>query len=95
MINTDRKMNLHTIVIISFIDLSFHIIGRGSGSFIGGFLISQFGTRQSFRYMGIAGFITGTIYSILYFVWLRSYDSHRHREEVVGNCTLIKIFFLN
>ncbi|XP_065202542.1 uncharacterized protein LOC135832927 [Planococcus citri] len=60
--------------LIGVVGMAHFSLGRGSGSFVGGCLIGQFGTRQSFRLMGIGGFITGLIYSLMYFTCLRSYD---------------------
>jgi len=38
------------------------ISGRGSGSFTGGLLIGQFGTRDAFRYMGLLAVVGGIAY---------------------------------
>lgn len=51
-----------------------HTLGRGSGSFFGGLLIGQFGTRDAFRYMGLLAVVGGITYGILHLVWLRKFD---------------------
>lgn len=46
--------------------------GRGSGSFGGGLLIAQLGTREAFRYMGLIAFLGGILYGLLHYFWLRN-----------------------
>lgn len=54
------------------------VLGRGSGSFVGGLLIGSYGTRQSFRLMGLLGIISGTIYGLLHCMWL-----HKFEKEII------------
>jgi hypothetical protein len=49
----------------------FFLAGRGFGSFIGGFLISDIGARETFRVMGYMAAVGGCIYGILHAFWLR------------------------
>lgn len=48
------------------------ISGRGSGSFVGGLLISTVGTRKSFRIMGLIAIGGGFSYFLLHYLWLRN-----------------------
>lgn len=66
-----------------------YIKGRGSGSFFGGLLIGSYGTRQSFRLMGLLGIISGTVYGLLHCMWLHKFED-RPSTEKSGNF-LIKI----
>lgn len=56
------------------------ILGRGSGSFIGGFLLATVGTREAFRVMGYLAAGGGVIYGFLHAFWLRRFDLH-HAEQ--------------
>lgn len=56
-------------------------VGRGSGSFAGGFLISSFGTREAFRYMGSVACLGGISYGLLHFFWLRKMRDTRDDED--------------
>lgn len=50
-------------------------LGRGSGSFFGGFMIGFVGTREAFRYMGLTAVTGGIAYKIIHIVWLKKYDN--------------------
>jgi hypothetical protein len=39
--------------LIGVLGMAHFSLGRGSGSFMGGFLIGEVGTRDAFRYMGL------------------------------------------
>ncbi|XP_076261099.1 major facilitator superfamily domain-containing protein 6-like [Rhynchophorus ferrugineus] len=56
--------------LIGVCGMAHYSIGRGSGSFIGGHIISKFGIRQSFRIMGLLAAISGITYTLLYRLWL-------------------------
>lgn len=45
------------------------------GSFIGGILISTYGTRVSFRVLGIAACIFGVVYIFLYYFIMRKHEN--------------------
>lgn len=60
---------------------SFIPAGRGSGSFTGGLLIGQFGTRDAFRYMGLLAVVGGIAYGLLHLVWLRKFDHNMDDSE--------------
>lgn len=55
--------------------------GRGSGSFTGGLLIGDVGTRDAFRYMGLLAVVGGIAYGLLHLVWLRKFDATAEEEE--------------
>nr|XP_015930368.2 major facilitator superfamily domain-containing protein 6 isoform X1 [Parasteatoda tepidariorum] len=46
-------------------------VGRGSGSFAGGTMMSKFGARLAFRVMGIASGAMFIAYGVFYYGWLR------------------------
>ncbi|XP_055540675.1 uncharacterized protein LOC129727167 [Wyeomyia smithii] len=52
-------------------------LGKGVGSFAGGYLIAQFGTRMGFRYMGFCAIGCGLVYKFMHLVWLKRYDKHQ------------------
>lgn len=49
-------------------------LGKGIGSFFGGFLIVQHGTRMAFRYMGYIAVVCGICYKFLHLIWLKKFD---------------------
>ncbi|KAH8377088.1 hypothetical protein KR093_003402 [Drosophila rubida] len=57
------------------------LAGRGSGSFTGGLLIGQFGTRDAFRYMGLLAVVGGIAYGLLHLIWLRKFDHTTEESE--------------
>lgn len=71
--------------------------GRGSGSFGGGFLISSFGTREAFRYMGLIACLGGICYGLLHYFWLRKIGNDVEEDDDmddIGNNLVIQIFVL-
>lgn len=63
--------------LIGVLQMAHFSLGRGSGSFVGGLLIGEFGTRDAFRYMGIAAgkskyfhHSSNLMFSYLYSQWL-------------------------
>lgn len=46
-----------------------------SGSFVGGFMIGEVGTRDAFRYMGLIAVAGGIAYKVIYFIWLKRFDT--------------------
>ncbi|XP_035227890.1 major facilitator superfamily domain-containing protein 6-like [Stegodyphus dumicola] len=54
-----------------FIDGIHYGVGQGSGSMIGGSLMSVLGSRQAFRVMGGISGLVALTYSFLHLVWLR------------------------
>lgn len=59
---------------IGILGMAHFSLGRGSGSFLGGHLMGDYGTRQSFQIMGMVSAISGVLYGILHFIWLRKFD---------------------
>ncbi|XP_049873244.1 uncharacterized protein LOC126371880 [Pectinophora gossypiella] len=57
--------------LIGVLGMAHFSLGRGSGSFGGGFLIASLGTREAFRYMGLIAFLGGVLYGLLHYFWLR------------------------
>ncbi|XP_028028976.1 uncharacterized protein LOC114242132 [Bombyx mandarina] len=58
--------------LIGVLGMAHFSLGRGSGSFGGGLLIAQLGTREAFRYMGLIAFLGGILYGLLHYFWLRN-----------------------
>ena len=73
--------NTYFIVIIIKTEI---VEGRGSGSFIGGLLIGSYGTRQSFRLMGLLGILSGTVYGLLHCMWLYKFEDQTNNTEKSG-----------
>lgn len=59
------------------------VTGRGSGSYVGGWLISIIGTRASFRLMGFLAIAGGVAYGLLHYFWLRKVELQERDEDVV------------
>lgn len=66
--------------LIGVLGMAHFSLGRGSGSFVGGLMISYVGTRDAFRYMGLLAVIGGIIYGLLHLIWLRKFD-HVLKDE--------------
>lgn len=58
-----------------------YVLGRGSGSFFGGLLIGSYGTRISFRLMGLLGIVSGTVYGLLHCMWLYKFEDKTINEK--------------
>jgi hypothetical protein len=58
------------------------VTGRGSGSCVGGWLISVIGTRASFRLMGFLAIAGGVAYGLLHYFWLRKVELKERDEDV-------------
>jgi len=56
---------------------TYYGMGRGAGSFVGGFLMKGYGTRATFRILGVAAFAT----AIFYFLFNRLYIIPKHRRQ--------------
>lgn len=59
----------------------FLITGRGVGSFIGGILMSNYGTRSAFQIFGTAAAICGVAYFVLYRLYLVKIERLRLRRK--------------
>lgn len=73
--------------LIGVLGMAHFSLGRGSGSFCGGFLIGHVGTREAFRYMGLLAVLGGCCYYAIHLIWLQKFDVHHDREdsEVIEN----------
>lgn len=60
--------------LIGVLGMAHFSLGRGSGSFFGGFLIGNVGTREAFRYMGLMAVVGGVLYYGLYLIYLKKFD---------------------
>uniref|UniRef100_A0A2M4CLI8 Putative transporter n=1 Tax=Anopheles darlingi TaxID=43151 RepID=A0A2M4CLI8_ANODA len=69
--------------LIGVLGMAHFSLGRGSGSFFGGFLISEVGTREAFRYMGLVAVAGGLAYKFIHSIWLRKYDNPDADEETI------------
>ncbi|KAM8715678.1 hypothetical protein ACLKA7_002688 [Drosophila subpalustris] len=67
--------------LIGVLGMAHFSLGRGSGSFTGGLLIGQFGTRDAFRYMGLLAVVGGIAYGLLHLIWLRKFDHTIEESE--------------
>lgn len=72
--------------LIGVLGMAHFSLGRGSGSFSGGFLIGSVGTREAFRYMGLLAVIGGCGYFAIHVLWLRHIkldidDMHDNNEN--------------
>lgn len=61
--------------LIGVLGMAHFSLGRGSGSFFGGFLIGNLGTREAFRYMGLAAVVGGVLYFALDLLYLRRFNA--------------------
>lgn len=67
--------------LIGVLGMAHFSLGRGSGSFCGGFLIGQVGTREAFRYMGIFAVLGGCAYYALHLLWLKKFDATADKDD--------------
>ncbi|XP_053672952.1 uncharacterized protein LOC128723258 [Anopheles nili] len=67
--------------LIGVLGMAHFSLGRGSGSFFGGFLIAEVGTREAFRYMGLVAVAGGLAYKFIHAIWLRKYDNPDADDE--------------
>ncbi|ODM98430.1 Major facilitator superfamily domain-containing protein 6 [Orchesella cincta] len=67
-------------------------LGKGSGAFIGGYLISVTNTRLSFRYFGIAAGIFGTIYLLINKFWLEGAIKRRNERGILYCYTKTRMY---
>uniref|UniRef100_A0A182YAS0 MFS_1_like domain-containing protein n=1 Tax=Anopheles stephensi TaxID=30069 RepID=A0A182YAS0_ANOST len=49
-------------------------LGKGVGSFAGGFLIARVGLKMAFRYVGYIALVCGVLYKLVHLLWLHKYD---------------------
>lgn len=70
--------------LIGVLGMAHFSLGRGSGSFCGGFLIGQVGTREAFRYMGIFAVLGGCAYYALHLLWLKKFDASADKDDQEG-----------
>ncbi|KAL1115777.1 hypothetical protein AAG570_006067 [Ranatra chinensis] len=61
--------------VIGVLGMAHFSLGRGSGSFGGGLLISTVGIRQAFRIMGTMSIGSGVLYGVMHFFWLHKYST--------------------
>ncbi|XP_055295609.1 uncharacterized protein LOC129565133 isoform X3 [Sitodiplosis mosellana] len=71
--------------LIGVLGMAHFSLGRGSGSFFGGFLIGNVGTREAFRYMGLMAVFGGFLYYGLHLVYLKRFDSIDDKEDQETN----------
>lgn len=67
--------------LIGVLGMAHFSLGRGSGSFFGGFLIGNVGTREAFRYMGLMAVVGGFLYYGLHLVYLKRFDSIDDKDD--------------
>ncbi|XP_077294603.1 uncharacterized protein LOC143917078 [Arctopsyche grandis] len=71
--------------LIGVLGMAHFSLGRGSGSFCGGLLISSFGTREAFRYMGLVACLGGICYGLLHYFWLRKISNDVIDDEDIDD----------
>lgn len=69
--------------LIGVLGMAHFSLGRGSGSFCGGFLIGHVGTREAFRYMGLLAVLGGCCYFTIHMLWLKKFDLHDKDDQDV------------
>lgn len=69
--------------LIGVLGMAHFSLGRGSGSFCGGFLIGEVGTREAFRYMGLLAVLGGCCYYAIHLLWLKKFDVHDKDDQEV------------
>ncbi|XP_037084598.1 major facilitator superfamily domain-containing protein 6-B-like [Pollicipes pollicipes] len=62
-------------------------VGRGVGSFIGGYLMALSGPAFTFRTMGVASGVSGVLYAIVYYGCLRQRISQREERQRAEGAT--------
>lgn len=67
--------------LIGVLGMAHFSLGRGSGSFFGGFLIGNLGTREAFRYMGLMAVVGGFMYFGLDLLYLRKFDATNDEKD--------------
>uniref|UniRef100_A0A182IT32 Major facilitator superfamily associated domain-containing protein n=1 Tax=Anopheles atroparvus TaxID=41427 RepID=A0A182IT32_ANOAO len=78
--------------LIGVLGMAHFSLGRGSGSFFGGFLIGEVGTREAFRYMGLVAVAGGLAYKFIHAIWLRKYDNPDADEETIEKGEAEKLY---
>uniref|UniRef100_A0A182QCI2 Major facilitator superfamily associated domain-containing protein n=1 Tax=Anopheles farauti TaxID=69004 RepID=A0A182QCI2_9DIPT len=78
--------------LIGVLGMAHFSLGRGSGSFFGGFLIAEVGTREAFRYMGLVAVAGGLAYKFIHSIWLRKYDNPDADDEAVEKGEAEKLY---
>uniref|UniRef100_A0AAG5CQB0 Major facilitator superfamily associated domain-containing protein n=1 Tax=Anopheles atroparvus TaxID=41427 RepID=A0AAG5CQB0_ANOAO len=56
-------------------------LGKGIGSFVGGFLIARVGLKLAFRYVGYSAVCCGVLYKAVHLLWLHRYDQAHPTTE--------------
>lgn len=69
--------------LIGVLGMAHFSLGRGSGSFAGGFLIGEVGTRDAFRYMGLVAVAGGFAYKITHAIWLKKFDQTEDDPDIL------------
>ncbi|XP_021942576.1 uncharacterized protein LOC110841378 isoform X2 [Zootermopsis nevadensis] len=70
--------------LIGVLGMAHFSLGRGSGSYVGGWLISVMGTRESFRLMGFLAIAGGVAYGLLHYFWLRKVELNGKDEDAAA-----------
>ncbi|KAG5899979.1 hypothetical protein JTB14_034548 [Gonioctena quinquepunctata] len=68
--------------LIGVCGMAHYSVGRGSGSFLGGHIISKFGIRLSFRLVGVVAVCSGLLYAFLQYTLLRNITGGESEESV-------------
>uniref|UniRef100_A0A182M2D0 Major facilitator superfamily associated domain-containing protein n=1 Tax=Anopheles culicifacies TaxID=139723 RepID=A0A182M2D0_9DIPT len=59
-------------------------LGKGVGSFAGGFLIARVGLTLAFRYVGYVAVGCGVLYKLVHLLWLHKYDERSQADSDPG-----------
>lgn len=56
-------------------------LGRGTGSFLGGVLIREFGHRQTFQIMGMGSFLASVLYMLVNVLYIRRHTKTKTSSD--------------
>lgn len=72
-------------MLIRFIENNSSTKGRGVGSFIGGIMMANFGTRMTFRVLGAGAGVCGIVYFLVHRFYLVKLENHRLSKKPSNN----------
>ncbi|KAK9891521.1 hypothetical protein WA026_014758 [Henosepilachna vigintioctopunctata] len=67
--------------LIGILGLAHFSIGRGSGSFVGGYIIGKVGIREAFQLMGLMSVVCGILYPFIHYVCIPNMETESEKED--------------